>query len=392
MTRSFTILDGFFLLLLFALTLAFFSVISPFLIAIFLAVIVAVAFRRPYRFLCTRLAGRRYAAAAATVSGLILLIAVPLLLAGLMVYTEILGGYTYIAENWPELSERLEEIDIMAFVEGVPVLSDAIARFDFDSAQLDEILENALSASSDFLVSATQDSFASIAQAVLNIFVFFVLFFFLLIDGERLWNKVRTLLPLSTGEVDRISDSAQGIVTATLLTNFGLGLVEGALGTLYFYLFDLPSPFLWGMLMVIFSIIPMIGANLVMIPAGLILVVTGSPVRGIALIILSAGTVAVTQNVVRPAVLGERSGLHPALVLLSTVGGLSVLGIIGFLVGPLLAALFIVIWNEFGSRFETELSSRDSRNEVDGSPDAVIDSQAPMARRRRVLRAGPPAT
>lgn len=391
MKRSFTILDGFFLLVLIGLTVAFFSIIRPFLISIFVAAVVASVCHRPYRSMAARLGNRRHLTAALAVGALLLAIAVPLLLAGLMVYTEIIGGYEYIAENWPELSRRLQEVEIFASIEEIPLLSQALSRLDFGAVQLDEVLRNALSISGDFLVAATRASFANIATAVLNFFIFLVLFFFLLVDGEALLKRIRALIPLSTGEVDRISGSAQDIITATLLTNFGLGIVEGSIGALYFSLFGLPSPFLWGMVMVLFSIIPMIGANFVMLPAGIVLIVTGSPIRGLALMALSTGTVAITQNVVRPWILGDRSGLHPALVLISTLGGLALLGLIGFLVGPLLAALFVVIWTEFGTRFQPVLATRDraALNAGPGSPKARRSVPGGEEIRRRKLKASP---
>ncbi len=391
MKRSFTILDGFFLLVLIGLTVAFFSVIRPFLISIFVAAIVASVCYRPYQSIAARLGNRRHLTAALAVTALLVAIAVPLLLAGLMVYTEIAGGYEYIRQNWPELSERLQEVELFAAIEDIPIVSQALSQLDFGTIQLDEVLRNALSLSADFLVAATQASFANIASAILNFFIFLVLFFFLLVDGEALLRRVRALIPLSSGEVDRISGSAQDIITATLLTNFGLGIVEGSIGALYFSLFGLPSPFLWGMVMVLFSIIPMIGANFVMLPAGILLIVTGSPIRGLALMALSTATVAITQNVVRPWILGDRSGLHPALVLMSTLGGIALLGLIGFLVGPLLAALFVVIWTEFGTRFQPELATRDGAalNAGPGSPGTRRSVTGGEKIGRRRLRAGP---
>ncbi|MFP4644269.1 MAG: AI-2E family transporter [Spirochaetales bacterium] len=391
MRRTFPILDGFFLLVLLALTLAFFIIIQPFIITMFLTGVVTIVSYRPYRYLLGKTGGRRYVAAAMTLVAAIVVVAVPLTVAAFMVYAEILGGYAYISNNWPELTRQLSEVELLSFVREVPFFAETIGGLDGETLRLNEIVRNALSASSDFLVALTQRSFANIASTLLNFLVFFVLYFFLLVDGERLVRQVRALLPLSTHEVDRISRSATDIIIATLITTFGIGIIEGALGAIYFSLFGLPSPFLWGMVTVIFSIIPMIGANFVMIPAGILLILTGSLVRGLLLIVLSVTTVMVTQNVIRPAILGERSGLHPALVLLSTVGGLGIFGLVGFLVGPLFAALFVVIWTEFGDRFRQELSRRDLGEEgaENQRGDSYASSRPNSRRRRRALRPQP---
>lgn len=386
MKRTFTILDGFFLLVLVGLTVAFFAVIRPFIITIFLTCVVTIVSYRPYRYLRGLARGRRHLAAALTLIAAILVVAIPLTIAALMVYTEILGGYAYISENWPELTRQLPEVEILAFTEQIPFLAETIGELDLQTLQLNEIVRNALSASSDFLVSLTQRSFANITSALLNLLIFFILYFFMLADGERLLQQIRELLPLSTHEVDRISRSATDIIVATLITTVGLGVIEGSFGALYFSLFGLPSPFLWGMVMVIFSIIPMIGANFVMIPAGILLIATGSIGRGLLLIVLSTTTVTVTQNVIRPAVLGERSGLHPGLVLLSTLGGLSLFGLVGFLVGPLLAALFVVIWTEFGDRFRQELARRDVQESGTHGGNSRENSRVGQPRRRTARR------
>ena len=389
MRRTFTILDGFFILVLAGLTVAFFAIIQPFIITIFLTCVVTIVSYRPYRFLCGITGGRRHLAAAMTLLAAILVVAIPLTIAALMVYTEILGGYAYISENWPELTRQLPEVEILAFTQQMPFLAEAMGELDLETLQLNEIVRNVLSASSDFLVSLTQRSFANITSALLNILIFFILYFFMLVDGERLVHQIRELLPLSTHEVDRISRSATDIIVATLITTVGLGVIEGSFGALYFSLFGLPSPFLWGMVMVIFSIIPMIGANFVMVPAGILLIVTGSLGRGLLLILLSTTTVTVTQNVIRPAVLGERSGLHPGLVLLSTLGGLAIFGLVGFLVGPLLAALFVVIWTEFGDRFRQELSRRDITESAGDNTNNEEYSRTPPIRRRTARRLRP---
>ncbi len=356
---GFSIVNSFFLVVLVGLTLAFYQIVAPFLLTLFVATVLAAVLYRPFCWLNRHLPGPRSMAAALTLIGFIVLLTVPVLLIGLMVYAEVVGGYTFISENWTDITGQLEAVQILPWLESLPYVGELIASADLEQFQIGEVIRNIASASSDFVINATQQSFANIANAVLNMLIMLILVFFFLLDGPRLVAKIRHILPLSTSEIDRITASARNIISSTLLTTFGLGFIEGAIGTVLFASFGLPSPFLWGLIMVIFSIIPMIGANGILTPAGIILIVSGSPVRGIVLIVLATGTTFVTQNLIRPAILGERGGMHPALVLISTLGGLAWLGLVGFLIGPLIAALFVVIWTEFTIRFRRDLAAKD---------------------------------
>lgn len=115
--------------------------------------------------------------------------------------------------------------------------------------------------------------------------------------------------------------------------------------------------------------IPLIGSNLIIIPAGIATVIGGRPAAGIIVAIAGIIGVAITQNIVKPKLLGDRTGLHPALALLSTIGGIAWLGLIGFLVGPVLAALFIVVWRQFAKRYRNLLEGKDLENTPQNAPE-----------------------
>ncbi|MFP4509704.1 MAG: AI-2E family transporter [Spirochaetaceae bacterium] len=357
---GFNIVNTFFLLVLIGLTLAFYQIIAPFLLALFVAAVLAALLYRPFEWINSRLPGPRNLSAVVTLLLFVILLTVPLLLIGLLVYAEVVGGYTFISDNWSDISGQLEDIQIIPWLESLPYVGNLIEEADIEQYNLGDVIRNIMSESGDFLISSTQDSFVSIANASLNALVLVVLAFFFLLDGPSLVARIHRALPLSTSEIDRITQSAKNIVSSTLLTTFGVGFLEGAIGTILFLAFGLPSPFLWGLVMVVFAILPVLGSNGILSPAGLILIVTGSPLRGILLIVLGTAATVMTQNVIRPAILGGRGGMHPGLVLLSTLGGLAWLGLIGFLIGPLIAALFVVIWTEFTIRFRRDLASRDS--------------------------------
>ena len=117
-----------------------------------------------------------------------------------------------------------------------------------------------------------------------------------------------------------------------------------------FALFGIPSAALWGLIMVVLSALPMVGINVAIVPAGVVLIIMGDIGRGVGLIVAGVAGVVLSQNVLRPKLVGDRSGLHPALVLLATLGGLAWLGLIGFVIGPILATLAMIAWQQFANR------------------------------------------
>jgi len=119
-----------------------------------------------------------------------------------------------------------------------------------------------------------------------------------------------------------------------------------------FLAFGLPAPFLWGMIMIVFSMVPLFGTNFVLVPASIILALSGRLVAGMLMLGISLAVVSFSQNLVKPILLGDSSGMHPALVLLATLGGIAWLGIAGFILGPVIASQFIVAWRLF-SRYYT---------------------------------------
>jgi predicted PurR-regulated permease PerM len=177
-------------------------------------------------------------------------------------------------------------------------------------------------------------------------------------------HRIYDTLPVSNTELDELTREAVNTTAATLISTVIIGLIEGTFGALLFIIFGLPSPFLWGVVILILSMIPMIGTNLVLAPAGIILALSGSLFSGLLLVLLGLAGVSFTQNVLKPKLLGERAGLHPAVVLLATLGGIAWLGLIGFLIGPLLASLFIVVWRQFGKRYQHELSMKNRQHEA----------------------------
>jgi predicted PurR-regulated permease PerM len=351
------VLEIFFLLLLVALTYGFYRVIKPFVLNIFLAFIFTSVLFPAFERLRRRLGERTGLASITMVLLVFVVIAIPVTFISILVYSEAVSGYAAFLERLPGLSVRLREIVLLDWIAEVPLIGQYTENL--ETVNLSQMLRNAVSTISNFILTATQRSFVSVSAAVANFLLVLLLMFFMFHGGHDVATRIYDVLPIPNRELREIAADARRTTTATLISTFLIGLIEGSFGTMLFLIFGLPSPVIWGLVIMVLSMIPLIGTNLVLVPAGAILIVTGRMFAGIAVIMLGLAGVAVTQNVIKPKLLGDRSGLNPALALLATIGGIAWLGLIGFLVGPLVASLFIVVWQQFAKRYRAELSEKD---------------------------------
>lgn len=354
------VIELFFLLLLVALTYWFYRVMEPFLLNFFIALVFAIVLFPRYERLSRKLGNRPGLASLIMILLVFVLLAVPITVIAILVYSEAVAGYEAAVRRLPALVERLRGVELLDWLTGVPIIGSYTENL--ESLDLSEVVRNAVSATSNFILNATQRSFVSVSAAVANFLVVLLLMFFMFYGGKKMALGIYNVLPMPNRELREIADDARRTTTATLISTFVIGIMEGTYGAVLFVIFRLPSPVIWGVVITVLSMIPIIGTNLVLVPAGIILIVSGRIWSGIAIIALGLGGVAITQNVIKPKLLGDRSGLHPALALLATLGGIAWLGLIGFLVGPLLASLFIVVWQQFGKRYRSELSSKDDED------------------------------
>jgi predicted PurR-regulated permease PerM len=322
---------------------------APFILDIFLAVVLANVFWRFFRRVLGWFGGRRIPAAFVAVLFAFVSIAIPVAVIGLLVYSEAAAGYAQLTSYLPTLDVPLVETPLYQWLSGLPLIGERITEF--ADLRPEQLIQEGLRISTDFFINLTQRSFTSVAQALVNFAVVLLLMFFFFLDGPRMVRGIYDAAPIENEELEGMVDEGLKTTSATLISTVIIGFMEGTFGTVLFLIFGIPSPFLWGVVIVILSMIPLIGTNLIIGPAGIIIAVLGRPFAGVFLVLLGFGGVAITQNLVKPKLMGDRTGLHPALVLLATIGGIAWLGIIGFLVGPVIASLFIEIWKQFAARY-----------------------------------------
>ena len=169
-----------------------------------------------------------------------------------------------------------------------------------------------------------------------NLFIMLFVMFFLFRDGAAFADKIERILPLKIEDgkrvIKRLSDTAYAVVYGSLV----IAIVQGTLGGIGFLIFGVPSPILWGLVMMLASLIPYVGSSIIWLPASLMIVLngytdmeTGTIIKGMLLMLYGLFIISTIDQILKPKIIGDKSGLHPVLVLLGVLGGLKFFGFIG---------------------------------------------------------------
>lgn len=333
-----------FLWLLLLITILFALVVAPFFGAILWALVLAILFGPVHRDLVKRFGGRRNLAAIATLTVIIVLVVLPAVLLTTMVIDELLSFYTQIQSG---------KIDIAAlFGRATRALpdwaSDWLRRMgwgDFSAVQakLTALFTGSFGALATRGLAIGQGAF----NALLLIGVMLYLAFFLIRDGETLGRRVMDSVPLDQDKRLAIVNNFTLVVRATIKGSLIVAIVQGIIGGVTFSLLGLQGALLWGTLMGVFSLIPAIGTGIIWAPVALYLIATGAVMKGLILTACGVLIISMVDNVLRPILVGRDTRMPDYLVLISTLGGLQLFGFHGFIVGPVVAALFLGIWKIF---------------------------------------------
>jgi len=246
------------------------------------------------------------------------------------------------------------EIDFQRYVEPIndyiPTLDNWLSKI---GSSVENVREKLLlsakavgEASPKYGLSIGQNAFSFI----LNFFLTLYLAFFFLRDGEKIIETFIAVFPMKDDTERTLIAKISEVTLATIKGNFVVASVQCCLGGFIFFALGIGGALIWGVVMVLASLLPAVGAALIWAPVAVYLLATGSVIKGIILIAFGVGIIGLVDNFLRPQLVGRDTGLPDYLILLSTLGGLSLFGIDGFIVGPLIAALFIACWQIFSAK------------------------------------------
>jgi predicted PurR-regulated permease PerM len=333
-----------FLALLVVVTAAFLWLLSPFFGAVFWAVVLALLFHSLFAALARRLRGRRNAAALLTVGLVMLIVILPVALLSVAAVNEVSALVARV--NAGEVNFRAYAHQVLA---ALPAwLTDLLARYELlDIQSVAEKFSDALMSSGKLITSRAFLIGQNALVFVVNLVITLYLLFFFLRDGQALAGLIRQSVPMERAQTHDLTAKFTTVVRATVKGTVVVALVQGVLGGLAFWALDIRGAVLWGSVMALLSLLPAVGASLVWGPVALYLLATGSVWQGVALIAWGALVVGMADNLLRPILVGKDTKLPDYVVLLSTLGGLSLFGLNGFVIGPAIAALFTAAWALF---------------------------------------------
>ena len=336
---------GFVLLLVIGITAAFLWMVWAFVMTVVLAAILAGLFHGFYRRLHGLVGERGWLAAMITVLFVLCVVVVPLALVLGLVASEALRLSTAVAPKVGEfvahpnqLPTLLEKLPFYHHIE--PYRAQILARGS-------ELVGNL----GRFAVSSISATTAGTASAILQFFILLYTLFFLLMDGPVLLRKMTSYLPLREAEKELVLDKFVSVTRATLRGTLVIGIVQGTLGGLSFWVAGIDGALFWGTMMVVLSVLPVVGGALVWVPAVIILAATGNWQSALGLTLFNALIVGSVDNVLRPRLVGRDTEMHDLMILFSTLGGIGAFGPMGFIIGPILAAVFMTSWEIFGTAF-----------------------------------------
>ncbi len=334
------------LLLLVVVSLAFGWILLPFYGTILWGTIIALLFAPLYRRLLTRLHHRRTLAALLTLLIVLVIVILPFALITTALAQEAAGVYQRMQSGELNPARYFHGL-FDALPRSITSLLDRFGLVDFDTLQ--RRLSATLVKGSQFIttqaLSIGQDSF----EFVVSLFISLYLAFFLIRDGDALARSVRHAIPLAPAHKRELFGKFATVIRATVKGNLLVAAIQGLLGGLAFWFLGVGGALLWAVLMAFLSLLPAVGAGLVWVPVALYFLMTGALWQGFALVAYGVLVIGLVDNLLRPLLVGKDTGMPDYVVMITTLGGMAVFGINGFVIGPAIAAMFIAVWHIHGT-------------------------------------------
>ena len=365
----------FLLVMVILVSLLFLWMVRSFLITLFLAAIFAAMAMPMHRLIRRKVNGRRSLAAAFSL--LILIVAVGIPLFG---FTGIVANQAVeissAARPWIEnqiielgnWDEMLEQFPVLGYV--FPEEGELLAK-----------LSEFAAAAGGFLADSVVEVTRGTAAFSLQVFVLLYAMFFFMKDGPQILDRIFYYIPLPETFEEELVDRIVSVASVVLKGSLVIGIIQGGLAGLAFLLVGIPGWAFWTTVMVVLSLIPAVGSALVWIPAAVYLFSTGPSGPALAFTLWCALVVGTVDNFLRPRLVGQGARMPDILVLISTLGGIFLFGAVGFIVGPIIAALFLGTLTIYGEMFADSLGEKPRSMKEEELDEAFRDSAKKAAGR-----------
>jgi predicted PurR-regulated permease PerM len=307
----------------------------PFLKALFLALVLTIAFLPIHQWVTRRVRGNTVAALITTTI-VLLVIMLPLMFISIRLVSEAASLYGFLSQQgsaaWSNRSALLTEaVDRAAEQTGMP------------PTQIRSAITARVQEMGAWLVSMVGWAARGLAQQVTTGILTLLVLFFFLRDREKYSRTIVSTFPLPPGRVQELSGALHDTVVSNLYGMVAVGLIQGSLTALGWWMVGLPAPLLWGAIATIFSFIPLLGPSLVWVPGAFVLAMQGKWIQSAVLVAWGAIVISAADYIVRPRFAGRRANVNTLLVLLSLLGGLKAFGAIGIIAGPVVLSAVVAL-------------------------------------------------
>ena len=328
-------------------TILFLYLLKPFFFPIFWAAVIAGVFRPLY----SRINGKLNRPNLSTAI-LFLLIALIILLpagtVGTLVFNESVQIYEKLSPDTKQMNRSIQRL--------INTIADnSIARLfhvnkAFLIAKSTEVAQGITNYIFVHLTELTQNTLGLLVQFAIMLYT---LFFFIR-DGDRFLRLAMKILPLGMGRerflYERFIVTARSALKVTLI----IGGIQGTLGAIVFLVTDVEGALIWGLLMILMAIVPLVGCSIIWAPAGILMLLMGHIWEGILILAFGTFVISTVDNLLRPILIGKDVEMHSLLIFLSTLGGIILFGFSGFVIGPVITSLLIAIWEMYEEFYRGE--------------------------------------
>ncbi len=341
---------SFLLIVLMLLLALFIYMVRMFITPVLLAAVFTGLFFPLYKSLCKVVKGKRNLASLIMCFGMLAGLLLPLYFIGGMVSREAIQLYETSEETIQNIITQGQE-GPLKWLEELPIPEYIrLEEIDWQSG-LTEVAQVAGSV----IARVVRKTYESTFQLVVNLAIILFTMFYFFRDGEKLVERLKFLSPLSELHEVELINRFRSVSRAAVRGTLFLGLIQGTVGAITLVIFGVSSPVLWGVVMVVLSIIPMVGPWAVLFPAAIIQMIMGNIWQGIVMILITAIVIGNIDNLFRPRLVGKDAGMHDLMILFSTLGGISLFGVMGFIVGPVVAAMMLTALDIYGLEFKNQL-------------------------------------
>ncbi|MGZ3237528.1 MAG: AI-2E family transporter [Burkholderiaceae bacterium] len=333
-----------FLLLLIAISFGFTWILLPIWSAVFWAIVLAILFAPLYNRLLDMMRRQRNLTALITLVLFLTVIFIPLTLIAVSLLQEGTILYEEIRTGRIDFGIYFQQI-ISALPNWASRLLSHFGVTDF--ATLKNILSSAATEGSQIIAARAFDIGQITIGFMFSAAIMLYLLFFLLRDGDVLSAKIKQAIPLKVEHKEQLLATFVTVIRATIKGNIVVAAVQGTLGGLMFWILGIQGALLWGAIMAVLALLPVAGAALIWGPVAIYFLVTGATWQGVTLIVYGVFIIGLIDNILRPILVGKETQMPDYVVLFSTLGGIVIFGLNGFVIGPVIAALFIAVWDVF---------------------------------------------